>query len=168
MPIASADIKYRLSGGATNTDPNASLGGVKSSTAVTDNVVDNLFDDIIGTEHLAGVVEYRCIYVHNGHASITGTNGLVWIAADVVGGDSHLSIAVGTAAVNGTEQTIVDETNAPTGVTWSDQAVSRDTGLALGDLPPGQHKAVWIRRTTTSGLIPQMGEGGSIQAGLDT
>ena len=32
MAIVSTDIKYRLSGGLANTDPAASLGGVKSST----------------------------------------------------------------------------------------------------------------------------------------
>ena len=30
MPIVASDIKVRLSGGASNSDPNASLGGIKS------------------------------------------------------------------------------------------------------------------------------------------
>lgn len=168
MPIASSDIKYRLSGGAANSDPNASLGGAKSSTEVVDNVDNNLFDDVSGAEHTAGDVEYRAIYVHNGHGSLTLTDAVVWIQSDTTGADSDISIAVGTAAVNGTEQTIANEATAPTGVTWSDAAVSRATGLALGSLPPGEHKAVWIRRTISAGSTPQAADTCSIQAGGDT
>lgn len=168
MPIASSDIKYRLSGGGSNSDPNAALGGAKSSTEVVDNTDNNLFDDVSGAEHTAGRVEYRCIYVHNAHGSLTLTSAVVWIQSDTSGADSDISIAVGTAAVNGTEQTIASETAAPSGVSWSDAATSRATGLALGDLPAGQHKAVWIRRTITAGSTPQAADTCSVQAGGDT
>lgn len=170
MAIVAADIKYRLSGGSGNTDVNASLGGVKSSTEITDNVDNNLFDDVSGAEHTAGRTEYRCIYVHNNHGSLTLTNAVVWIQSDTSGADSDLSISVGTAAVNGTEQTVGNETTAPTGSagTFSDAAVSRATGLALGDIPAGQHKAVWLRRTVTAGSTPQAADTCSIQAGGDT
>lgn len=168
MPIASADIQYRLSGGAANADPNASLGGAKSSTQITDNVDNNLFDDVSGAEHTAGRIEYRCFYVHNNHGTLTLTSAVAWIASDTSGADSDLSIAVGTSAVNGTEQTIANETTAPTGVTWSDAAVSRATGLALGDIPAGQHRAVWLRRTISAGATPQAADTASVQAGGDT
>jgi hypothetical protein len=168
MPIAASDIQYRLSGGAANAVPDSSLGGAKSSVQIVDNTDNNLFDDVSGAEHTAGRVEYRAIYVHNNHGSLTLTSALVWIASDTSGADSDLSIAVGTAAVNGTEQTIANETTAPTGVTWSDAAVSRATGLALGDLPAGQHKAVWLRRTISAGSTPQAADTAQIQAGGDT
>jgi hypothetical protein len=168
VPIVSGDIDYRLSGGAANADPNASLGGAKSSEEVVDNVDNNLFDDVSGAEHTAGLVEYRCIYVHNAHGSLTLTDAVVWIASDTSGADSDLSIAVGTAAVNGTEQTIADENDAPAGVSWSDAAVSRATGLALGSIPAGQHKAVWLRRTISAGATPQAADTCSVQAGGDT
>jgi hypothetical protein len=168
VPISSSDIKYRLSGGAANSDVNASLGGAKSSVEVTDNVDNNLFDDVTGAEHTAGDIEYRAVYVHNNHGSLTLTSAVVWINSDTTGADSDLSIAVGTAAVNGTEQTVANENTAPTGVSWSDAAVSRATGLSLGDLPAGQHKAVWLRRTITAGSTPQAADTCAIQAGGDT
>lgn len=168
MPIASGDIDYHLSGGSGNTDPNASLGGARSTTEVTDNVDNNLFDDVSGAEHTAGDVEYRCIYVRNAHGSLSLTNAVVWIQSDTSGADSDISIAVGTAAVNGTEQTIADESTAPSGVSWSDAAVSRATGLALGTLAAGQHKAVWIRRTISAGSTPQSADTCAVQAGGDT
>lgn len=166
--IVAADIKYRLSGGAANSDVNAALGGAKSSVDLVDNTDNNLFDDVTGAQHTAGHIDYRCIYIHNGHGSLTLTGAVVWIASDTTGSESDLSIAVGTAAVNGTEQTVGNETTAPSGVSWSDAAVSRATGLALGDLPFGQHKAVWLRRTITAGSTPQAVDTCSIQAGGDT
>jgi hypothetical protein len=168
MPITSGEIEYRLSGGAANSDVNASLGGAKSSVTVVDNVDNNLFDDVSGAEHTAGDVEYRCIYIHNADAALTLTNAVVWIQSDTSGADSDISIAVGTAAINGTEQTVANETTAPSGVSWSDAAVSRATGLALGDITPTHHKAVWIRRTITAGSTPQAADTCSVQAGGDT
>lgn len=168
MPIANSDIKFRLSGGAANSNVNSSLGGAKSSVDIVDNTTGNLFDDVTGAEHTAGDVEYRCIYIHNNHGSLTLTSPVAWIQSDTTGADSDISIAVGSAAVNGTEQTVANESTAPTGVTWSDAAVSRATGLALGDLPAGQHKALWIRRTITAGSTPQAADTCIIQAGGET
>jgi hypothetical protein len=168
MPIVSTDFDWHLSGGASNSDVNASLGGVRSSTELVDNTDNNLFDDVPGDEHTAGRVEYRCLYLRNGHASLTMTNTVLWIQSDTTGAESDLSIAVGTAAINGTEQTVANETTAPTGVTWSDAAVSRATGLAMGTIPNGQHKAFWLRRTITAGSTPQAADTCSFQAGCDT
>lgn len=168
MAIASGDIDYRLSGGAANADVNASLGGAKSSVEVVDNVDNNLFDDVTGAQHTAGDTNYRCIYVHNAHGTLTLQNAIVWIAGDTSGVDSDLSIAVGTAAINGTEQTVGNETTAPSGVSWSDAAISRATGLSLGSIPAGQHKAVWLRRIVSAGSTPQAADTCSVQAGGDT
>ena len=70
MPIVASDIKVRLIGGSSNSDPNASLGGVKSSTEVTDNTLNNLYDQVSGSESASGDTEYRCVYIHNSHASL--------------------------------------------------------------------------------------------------
>jgi hypothetical protein len=168
MPIVAADIDFRLSGGSSNSNVNASLGGVKSSVELVDNTDNNLFDDVTGDEHTAGRVEYRCLYVHNSHGSLELSSAVLWIQSDTTGADSDLSIAVGTAAVNGTEQTVGNETTAPSGVTWSDAATSRATGLALGNIPAGQHKAFWLRRTITAGSTPQAADTCSFQVGGDT
>lgn len=145
MPIVGSDIQYRLSGGAGNTDPNASLGGAKSSTQVTDNVLNNLWDDVSGDEGSPGDTEYRCEYVHNAHGSLTLLSPVVWISSNTTSTDDEVDIGVGTAAVNGTEQTVANESTAPSGVTFS-HPTTKGAGLALGNLPAGQHKAVWIRR----------------------
>lgn len=81
MPILTTDIVYRLSGGAANAVANASLGGAKSGTAAP----AALFDDVTGAESAAGDIEYRCVYVHNAHASLALQNAVIWIAANTTG-----------------------------------------------------------------------------------
>ncbi len=145
MPIVSADIKYRLSGGGANSDPALSLGGAKSSTEAG----SNLLDAVSSAEALAGDIEYRCYYIHNAHATLTLENAVAWIQANTPSADTTLDIGVGTSAVNGTEQTVVNENTAPTGITFL-AAANEGAAIALGNIPPGQHRAVWIRRTVNA------------------
>lgn len=140
MAIATGDVIHRLSGGSGNSSAAASLGGAKSSTAVPGG---SIFDDVDSGEATAGDTEYRCFYVHNNHGSLSLQNAVAWISANTTG--NRISIGVGTAAINGTEQSIANESTAPSGVTFS-QPSSKGAGLALGTIPAGQHKAVWVRR----------------------
>jgi hypothetical protein len=149
MPIVAADIIERLSGGSGNTDVNASLGGAKSSTALTDNTTHNLWDVVSSAESSAGDTEYRCIYVHNNHGSLTLQSAKVWINTNTPSADTAIRIALGTSAVNGTEQTIANESTAPTGVTWS-TAANEGAALSIGNIPAGQHKAIWIERVISA------------------
>jgi hypothetical protein len=146
VPILNTDIKYRLSGGASNSDPLVSLGGVKSST----DAGSGIFDNVGSGEASAGDIEYRCVYVHNDHGSLTALAPVIWIHANTPSADTTVAIGVGTSAVNGTEQTVADESTAPATVTFSSPS-SEGAGLALSDIPSGQHRAVWIRRTATAG-----------------
>lgn len=146
MPIISTDIHYRLSGGAANSNDEASLGGIKSNTTVSGTVLD----DVSGAESAAGSVEYRCFYVHNNHATLSLTLAAIYFQALTLGVGHAVAIGVGSAAINGTEQTVANETTVPVGVAFS-SPVTLGTALALGSIPAGQHKAVWVRRTVTGG-----------------
>lgn len=146
MPIVSTDIVYRLSGGAANSSQLSSLGGVKSNTTAASS---SIFDDVTSAEASSGDTEYRCVYVHNNHGSLTLTSPVIWIQSNTPSSDTTIDIAIGSSAVNGTEQTIANEGAAPTGVSFSAPS-SFGTGLALGDIPAGQHRAVWIRRTVNA------------------
>lgn len=167
MPIVSGDIEFRLSGGASNTDPNASLGGVKSSTSIVDATLHNLFDIVSSAEAAAGDVEYRCIYVHNDHGSLTMQNAKVFIETNTPSDDTAVEIAVGASAVNGTEQTIADENSAPTGVSFS-SADGSGNALSLGDIPAGQHRAVWIKRIVSEGAAAYNADSVIIRVTCDT
>ena len=149
MSVIAADFVTRLSGGATNAVGDASLGGVKSATAAS-TAIDGLFDPTTAAQAAAGLIEYRCVYLHNASSADTMTSALVYLSANTPLAGTTIDIGVGTAAVNATEQTIANETTAPTGVTFSAPTTAA-TGLALGNIPFGQHHAIWLRRTVTAG-----------------
>lgn len=146
MAIASTDIQYRLSGGAGNTSPLASLGGAKSTTVAGASI----FDDVSSAEAVAGDTEFRCVYVHNAHGSLVLTGAVLWIPTNTPSPSTTIDVGLGTSALNATEQSVADENTAPVGVTFV-SAASQGAGLALGDIPAGQSRAVWLRRTVTAG-----------------
>lgn len=147
MPITTSDIQYRLSGGSANSNPLLSLGGAKSSVESG----ANLFDDVPSAEASAGKIEYRCIYIHNAHPTESYLDPVkVWIAANTPSTSTTLEIGVGTSGLNGTEQTVANESTAPVGVTFSAPS-SFASGIALMTIPAGQHISIWIRRTVTAG-----------------
>lgn len=181
MPIASSDLQVRLStksgaaGDSTTSTPNASLGKYVSTTTLTDNTVQNLFDNVTGDENAASDVEYRCIFVLNNHATLTWQAVKVWIFSEVSGGasaalalDNIAASAKGSASAQAAE--IADEGTAPTGVGSFFAGTAIDTkaeGLSVGDLAPGQVRAIWVRRTAAnSGALNS--DGLTIRAEGDT
>lgn len=163
MPIQSTDIQFRLSGGASNSDPLASLGGAKSSFAAA----SALFDSVSGEEAAAGDVEHRVIYVHNAHASLTLENAVAWVHSDTPGVNTLIEVGVGSSAVNGVEQTLANEGTAPSGVTFL-PAVNKAGGTALGTIPPGQSRALHLRRTVTGGAAVTVSDPFTIRVGGET
>ena len=164
MPIANTDIKYRLSGGASNAVPAASLGGVKSTS--TDASTD-LFDDVSSGEASSGDTEYRCIYVHNNHGTLTMESTKIWIQSNTPSTDTTITIGLGTSAVNATEQTVATESDAPSGVSFSAPS-SEGTALSIGNIPAGQHKAVWIKRVVNSSAAAYNNDGFTHRVKCDT
>lgn len=144
MPIITSEIQYRLSGGAANSNANASLGGAKSSSSAP----SNLFDDVTSAESAAGDTEYRCVYVHNANATLTLQNAVAWIQSNTTG--NRIAIGLGSSAVNATEQTVADENTAPTGGVTFSQPATKGAGISLGNIPAGQHRAIWVRRTVAA------------------
>lgn len=146
MPIISTDLKYRLSGGAANSDPNASIGGAISSN----DAPASIFDNVLSSEASAGDIEYRCVYLRNNHGSLTALALKVWIQANTVPTDTQVAIGLGAAAVSATETAVANENTAPAGVVFTEPS-SEGTALSVGDLAAGAYKALWIRRTITAG-----------------
>ena len=147
MPIASTDIKHRLSGGAANANPAASLGGVMSSVEAV-----NYFDVVSSEEATAGSTEYRCIYVHNTHSTLTLYGARIWIHANTPSPSTDISIGLGTSGLNGTEAVAANELTAPAGVSFTSPSTFA-TGLVIGDIPPGQRMAIHVRRIVTAGAV---------------
>lgn len=149
MAIITSDFSSLLSGGSSNSNGTASLGGVKSSNAMS-STIDALFDAVTAAQAVSGLTEYRCIYLHNANAADLMTSARVWLSANTPLAGTTIDIGVGSSALNATEQTTANETAAPTGVTFSAPSTAA-AGLALGNIPFGQHRAIWLRRTVTAG-----------------
>ncbi len=161
MPISSSDLLFKYSvvtGSAGNStaqaDPDDSLGKYISTTQWTGGSLNDLFDDITGDENAASQVDYRCIFIHNNHGSLTLLSPKLWIASEVSGGanialgvDTIASSAVGASSAQGL--LIASTTVAPVGVSFS-SPTNKASGLSLGDIPAGQVKAFWFRRTATN------------------
>jgi len=152
-------LEFRLSGGTANTNPNGSIGNEMSTTAITTDVLENLFDNIKRNEALVGKTEYRKIFIYNtGPGTVTGITlevsanpdpTIVSIGLDSAGKGDGVNTGVGT--------TIATEDTTPTGVKFfGEDALSSDGPydtviLPIGHLRSGEAVPVWLKRVTETG-----------------
>lgn len=159
-PVAASDLKWKYSvktgaaGNANAGTASGSLGKYISTTEITTAVANNIFDDVSGSENVASDVEYRCIFLHNSHATITAENCKVFLSAEVAGGaslaiavDGVAASAIGSAPAQADE--VADESTAPTGEAFS-SPTTEGTAVVIGNLTPGQCRAIWLRRTAAN------------------
>lgn len=138
---------WRLSGGASNTDPNASLGGVMSTSTTAGAT---LFDNVSGDESAAGDTEYRGVYVLN-NGDVDLQSAFVWIQVNTPDADTNIQIALAGAGANATMATIANENTAPAdGASFSSPS-TKGSGLSVGTLTAGQRYGIWIKRVVTAG-----------------
>jgi len=159
MAITATDILYKFSvaaaaGNTTAGTAAGSLGDQISTTQITDATLHNLFDLITGDENAASDVEYRCIFVHNNHGTLTWENVVVWLSAEVAGGavaaisvDTTAASAIGSGSAQA--KTVADESTAPATQTFS-APTTKGTGLSIGNLAAGECRAIWVRRTAAN------------------
>lgn len=163
MPIVSSDIKIKLStksGSAGNSltqpDVNSSLGKFISTSDIVTATLNNLFDNVTGSENVASAVEYRCIFIHNSHGLITLENAGIYISSQVAGGttvaiavDNIAASAIGSSSPQAFEASL--STTDPSASTGGFSSPSTGlTALALGNIPAGFCRAVWVRRTAAN------------------
>jgi hypothetical protein len=159
MAITATDILFKFSVVAAAGDTTAgtaatSLGDQISTTQITDATLHNLFDVVSGDENAASEAEYRCIFVHNNHGSLTWENVVVWLSAEVAGGAvAAISLDTGGVTVKGLgsaqAKTIVDENTAPASQTFS-APTTKAAGLVIGNIPAGSVAGIWVRRTAAN------------------
>lgn len=152
MAILDSEILLRLSGGSGNTDPNAALGGVMStSTVISDNTSNNLFDKITGAESTAGRTDYRGFYVLNNDGALTLEDAGIYVDSETTHTGVDVELGLATQGLNATMSTIADEVTAPSpSVTFSD-ASGVGNRLVLGNIPAGQRYGVWAKRVINAG-----------------
>lgn len=150
MPISPSSLRYYLSGGSGNTDPNAALGGARSTTTI---VPVNLFDPVTGDQSAVGNIEYRCVYFRQEDADVNGLiDPVLWVRVNTPSDDSSMAIGIDPAGKNGTAAIIIDDSAAPVGVSFSSPS-TKLSGLFLPDAPylENDYVAFWVRRTIRAG-----------------
>lgn len=140
MGIEATNILFYLTGGAGNSDPNLSLGGVTSNTLAGETLHD-LFDYVNPDEALAGDTEYRAIDVKNTHGTDTAYGAVLYVSSQTTSGDTSFAIGYDTGT-----QTVANEDTAPSApaITFS-TATDKATGIALGDIGPLGKKRIWVK-----------------------
>lgn len=157
--------KYAIQGGnnggylMVTVDASTLPGSNLSNTITIANQTNLVWDNISKAESLAGDTEYRCLYIKNTHSTDTMIDVKLWRGSDASGQDV-ISVELdpvgkGNGSTTGVATTIALETTAPTGVTWTSNAISEATALSVGDLAAGECYAFWEKRvvpanTTTS------------------
>lgn len=172
MAVTQSDLKFYLSGGAGNSDPDSALGGIISATAVVDDTLNNLFDDVTGAEHIAGDTNYRCIYVKNDSASIA-YNVKVYIDTNTPATDDEITIGkdlagAGDGSSTGVADTIANEETAPDPAVTFSTADGYANAIDLGNMAAGQVYAVWIKRVVSAGSTAQANNSAIIKVSVDT
>lgn len=140
-----ATLGFRLTGGAANADPNASLGGVASANALSGTPLNNLFDNVSAAEAAAGDIEYRALSLHNsGNAEATLVK--IWIDTDTTSASTEIDIALDAGT-----QSVVDESTAPSSPALSFSHPAVGSKLSISNIAAAEAQRVWIRRTVTAG-----------------
>ena len=153
MAIVEADLEFRMSGGASNTDVNAALGGAMSTVGggvITTNVLNNDMDDITGTEASAGITIYHAYYYKNNHGSLSWLSPVFWIDSQTTSATTDVAVALSDEAKNTTMETIGSETTAPSGPSFTTPA-NKAAGLALTTLAFSEYRGIWARYVVTAG-----------------
>lgn len=145
-----AILEIRLTGGPSNADPDASLGGAMSSDTMEASGVNNLFDNVIPEEAVNGDEEYRAIDIYNS-GDATAEVVSVYISSETSSSNTFLDFYNDGTTHDGSDQgdTIADEGTEPTGATWSHNLSGNK--LSLPDIPVSNATRLWIRRTVVAG-----------------
>jgi hypothetical protein len=163
MAIVATDLKFYLSGGGSNADPTASLGGAISSSQCG----SNLLDDIGTAEAAAGDTEYRAFFVKNTNATDTAYATKIWIASNTDASSTAIQIALADEGVANTIETIGNESTAPTGPVFDD-AEDVANALTIGTLAPGEAFGIWVKRVVTATTVAFPNDTATLRVRADT
>lgn len=154
-----AVIEYKLTGGAANSDPNASLGGVSSSVSVSGTPLNNIFDDVAPDEAVSGNNEYRAIDLTNtGDASAVSVES--FMDPETISADTQLDFGIEASPI-GSTLSIADEDTAPVGVSFAHYTTA--SKLAIPDVPNGNYARLWVRRVVSAAAGNTANDQGTIK-----
>jgi hypothetical protein len=142
-----ASLVLHLTGGSANSDPNASLGGVRSTTVLSATALNNLFDNVDPNEAVAGDVEYRAVDLYNA-GNATAVSVALFFDPNTSSADTTLAVATEAIPID-SSLAIADESTAPAGgLTFTEPTSAAKKSLP--DIPQAQGCRLWVRRTVNA------------------
>lgn len=151
-----ATLELRLTGGASNSDPDASLGGVSSSVALSGTAMNNLFDNVSPSERTAGDTEYRALtLVNTGDATAEGV--ALYMDSETSNADTALDFGLDSGT-----QTIGDEDTAPSSPTISFAHYTSASKLDISDINFGNEQRIWVKRIVQAGAANDAEDTGTL------
>lgn len=159
MPITEANLFYKYSDNTSSQGHTTVSTGIKSlgkyiaSNVVQSGLLEVFFDVVTGDESSAGDTEYRCIFIHNAHPTLTLQSPKFWLVAQT-GGGANITVALSASGVKASGTTdrqaeaLADEsdsTNVLSGLTFTNPT-TKVAGLALPDIAPNQVHGIWFKR----------------------
>ena len=145
MVIANTDLKLFHSGGGANSTIANDIAGDISSVEITDNSLNDLWDDVSGDEGSAGDTEYRKIFFKNAHGSLVAQSAVLWVLTQTTSSSDAVAIGLDPAGSGAAGADIANESTAPAGVSFTAPS-TKGTGLSLGSPAAGVRYAIWVRR----------------------
>lgn len=134
----SALLELRLTGGASNSDPELSLGGDSSSVALSLTPMNNLFKDVTPSMRENGGYTFRALSINNSGDTTAGVIK-AYMSTETSNADTHIEFGL-----DSTTQSIVSETAVPAGVTFA--AYTEASPLSITDIVAGAAQRIWIKR----------------------
>jgi len=135
--------EFYLTGGATNADPNLSLGGDTSSELLSTTALNALFDNVTPEEAEAGDVEYRVLALKN-TGDVPLTNIEIFISQETPSPSTSIDLGYDT-----TTQVLADESTAPANVTFDHYIDSNR--LSIPDIDAGAEVRIYFKRIVQAG-----------------
>lgn len=164
MAIESSELKLRLSGGAANSNPAASIGGTISSV----DMPTGIFANIPAADSSAGETYYRLVYVRNTDPALTAVGTKVWFSDVGDNADTTFSMGLATQGLNTEVTAIADEHTAPSPTVTFSTPTSAETALSMGDIPTGQYYGLWLKCVIGASSSAYANDGFTVRVRCDT
>jgi len=147
MPI-NDDIKFYLTGGVGNSDPDLSLGNARSTTEIISSTNANLFENVTSGEASGGSTKYRCISLRN--EGVVSYDLGVFLETVTESQSTKFYLANGSSGLNGTEPVIADEDTEPPDLIYKHPSAEYDP-LVMLTLAPNDFANLWLKRVISAG-----------------
>lgn len=149
MAIQQTNILFYRSANTVGSD--ICLGGAITATEIPKNqdaanpTFNTILRDFTNAEREDGLIQHKCVFVKNTHATLTATSLRLWFSAVTPDPDTFSRIGLSATGKNAAAVTIPNTYTAPSGVDLDTRHNALDEAIALPDLGPGEYVAFWIR-----------------------